>query len=90
VLSVTYKHFMLCFVLQNVVMLSVVMLSVVKLSVVMQSVIMQSVVMQSVVMLSVVGPNKLECYITSDWRGLSWTNTLAYWHHMKVLKKKKC
>jgi hypothetical protein len=26
-------------------------------------------------------PNKLECYITLDWKGLSGTNAPAYWAH---------
>ncbi len=27
------------------------------------------------------GPNKLECYIKQGWKGLSRTNSLAYWAH---------
>jgi hypothetical protein len=34
-------------------------------------------------------PNKLECYITLRWKGLTGRNTLAYWAHFKVTKKKK-
>jgi hypothetical protein len=33
------------------------------------------------------GPNKLECYITQGWEGLSGTNTLADWAHSYVWKK---
>ena len=36
------------------------------------------------------GPNKLKCYITLGWKGLFFTNTLAYWTHLKVMKKVKC
>jgi hypothetical protein len=36
------------------------------------------------------GPNKLESYITFDWKSLQWTNTLAYWDQLKVMKKMKC
>ncbi len=27
-------------------------------------------------------PNKLECYIKQGWKGLSGTNSLAYWAHL--------
>jgi hypothetical protein len=27
------------------------------------------------------GPSKLECYITLGSKGLTWTNTIAYWAH---------
>jgi hypothetical protein len=47
--SVTYEHFMLSVVIENVVMLIVVMVSVIMVSVVMLSVVMPSVVMPSVV-----------------------------------------
>jgi hypothetical protein len=30
------------------------------------------------------GPNKLECYITLDWKGLQRTNTLAYRANCKL------
>jgi hypothetical protein len=33
------------------------------------------------------GPNMLECYITIGWKGLSVTNTLAYWVQSSVAKK---
>jgi hypothetical protein len=33
--------------------------------------------------------NKLECYITSGWKGLQGTNALAYSAHSKVTKKMK-
>jgi len=26
--------------------------------------------------------NKLECYITLDWKGITGSNTLAYWAHL--------
>jgi hypothetical protein len=35
-----------------------------------------------------IGLNKLECYITLDWKGLAVTNILAYWAHNE--KKMKC
>ncbi len=35
------------------------------------------------------GPSKLESYITLGWKGMSKTNTLAYWAHSKVTKKMK-
>ncbi len=36
------------------------------------------------------GPNKVECYITLGLKGLTGTNTQAYWAHSKVTKKMKC
>jgi predicted small integral membrane protein len=35
------------------------------------------------------GPNKLECYITLSWDGLSGTNSQVCWAHLQVTKKKK-
>jgi hypothetical protein len=35
-------------------------------------------------------PNKLQCYITVGWKGLSGTNALAYWAYLYVMKKMKC
>ncbi len=35
-------------------------------------------------------PNKLECYITLSRKGFPGTNTLVYWAHSQVTKKKKC
>jgi hypothetical protein len=32
------------------------------------------------------GPNKLQCCITIGWKGLSDTNTLAFWSRMLVMK----
>ncbi len=32
-------------------------------------------------------PNKLECYITLEWKRLSSANTLAYWAHHKSQRK---
>ncbi len=29
-----------------------------------------------------IGQNKLECYITSGWKGLQGKNNLAYWAHL--------
>ncbi len=36
------------------------------------------------------GPNKPECYVTLDWKGSPWANTLAYWPHSWFAKKMKC
>jgi hypothetical protein len=36
------------------------------------------------------GPNKLECYIALDRKGLPGTNTLAFCAHAIVRKKMKC
>ncbi len=36
------------------------------------------------------GPNKLDCYITVDWKGLPETNTLPYLAYSLVTKKIKC
>jgi len=33
------------------------------------------------------GPDKLECYITQDWKGLPVTNTLAYRAHFVSYEK---
>ncbi len=35
-------------------------------------------------------PNKLKCCITSDWKGMPLTNTLAYWTCSKVTKRRCC
>jgi hypothetical protein len=34
-------------------------------------------------------PDKLECYITLGRKGLPVTNNLAFWTHLKVMKKMK-
>ncbi len=34
------------------------------------------------------GPNKLECYTTLGWKCLPGPNTLAYWDHYKLWKKR--
>jgi hypothetical protein len=34
--------------------------------------------------------NKLECYITLGWKGLTVTNTLAFKVHSSVTKNMKC
>jgi len=31
--------------------------------------------------------DKLECYITLGWKGLSWTNTLSYWSIMDIVPR---
>jgi len=31
-----------------------------------------------------------KCYITLSWKGLPWSNTVAYWAHSKSTKKMKC
>jgi hypothetical protein len=36
------------------------------------------------------GSKKLECYITEGRLGFSGTNTLAYWAHSSISKKRKC
>ncbi len=37
-----------------------------------------------------IGPNKLECYITLDWKGLPETNTNTYWAHLEVIRTIVC
>ncbi len=36
------------------------------------------------------GPNKLECYNTLVWKGLTLTKNLAYWTSQQVMKKMRC
>jgi hypothetical protein len=36
------------------------------------------------------GPYKIECYITLDWKSLPGINTPAYCAHLKVMEKMKC
>ncbi len=37
-----------------------------------------------------IGPFKIKCYITLDWKRVSGINTLAYCAHLQVIEKMRC